>query len=209
MPARVLLTAFEPFGGSDVNASAVVASCLAVYDPAIEVLTLPVTRGAAEAALIRRLEGGPTPALCVSLGEADDRPMVRLEKVAVNWDDFRIPDNGGNQPRDEAIRSDGPAAYFSTVPVAKITRLLEGQTPLTAVVSLTAGAFVCNHLAYAVLDWLAEHPICPYLFIHVPRWRQGGDLSLEDVVETVRSVLDAAVYPEGFGPIDTPRGGPL
>lgn len=194
--ARILLTAFEPFGGAEINASRAVAERLASETDRWELLILPVVAGEAERRLIARLEAGPLPDCIISLGEADATPHVRLEKVAVNWDDFRIPDNAGNQPLDAPIHEDGPAAYFATLPISEIERQLDGQTPLPVIVSLTAGAFVCNHLSYAMLHWLVARPEpVPYLFIHVPRWRiTEVTYTLDDLVLSVGKVLEHILF---------------
>jgi pyroglutamyl-peptidase len=190
----ILVTAFEPFGDSVINASREVACRLATAYPDIETLILPVVRGAAEHTLISRLENGPTPSLILSLGEADPAMVVRLEKVAINWDDYRIPDNAGNQPRDEPIRPDGPAAYFATLPVAALADTLRHNTPIPVTVSLTAGAFLCNHLAYTLLDYLAARPLCPYSFVHIPAWRPAmGDAALQDITRTIRAIVESVV----------------
>ena len=201
----VLLAAFKPFGGDNVNTSQQVAERLAQGDPAIRMVVLPVVRGAAEDAALAALralaEAGTPPRLIVALGEARSAREVRLEKVAINWDDFRIADNAGNQPRDEPIRPGGPAAYFATLPVAPIAARLNGATPVPVVVSLSAGSFLCNHVAYAVSDALAtgELPksVCraSFGFVHVPTVRPGDGpdvRSLEAITVTVRAVLDAA-----------------
>jgi pyroglutamyl-peptidase len=194
LPRRVLVTGFEPFGGSGVNASQEAAQRLAALLPDIEVMMLPVVRGVAEQRLLERLPQPPAPSLVLSLGEAGPERVIRLEKVAINWDDFRIPDNAGNQPRDEAIRSDGPPAYFATLPVAALTETLLYQTPLPVTVSLSAGAFLCNHLAYAALDYLADTPLCPYCFVHLPAWRPNdGDAALDEIVQTLQQLLHAAI----------------
>ena len=148
-------------------------------------------------ALHRLCEAGRAPDLMVSLGEAGPERVVRLEKVAVNWDDFRIRDNGGGQPRDAAIRAGGADARFATLPVGRIARDLEGRTPLPVQVSLTAGAFVCNHLSYAMLEAMAsgDIPAVPYLFIHVPSWRPGvpdSEEGLHALVATLGMVLAEA-----------------
>lgn len=209
IPAFFLLAAFEPFNGAAVNASLEVAHRLAENDPALDLVVLPVVRGEAERVLLGALagrsenNGTAAPRLVIALGEAGNSAEVRLEKVAVNWDDFRIPDNAGNQPRDEAIVSDGPAAYFATLPVARIAADLAGQTPVPVVVSLSAGSFVCNHFAYAVLHALATKkpatgtPLPPaFGFIHVPALRpeteRDASLTLDAIAATVRAVLDAA-----------------
>lgn len=192
----ILLTAFEPFGGSTVNASLEAAYLLAQADARIELLTLPVVRGVAWqralSHLTRRVEAGNPPTLMLSLGEAGPEMMVRLEKVAINWDDYRIPDNGGNQPRDCAIAEDGPAAYFATLPVSRISHHLAGRTPVPVAVSLSAGSYLCNHTAYAILHHLADCPVCPYSFIHVPAWRpEQGREPLYAIAETLRAIIAA------------------
>jgi pyroglutamyl-peptidase len=196
----ILLTAFEPFGGSGVNAS-LEAARLVAADPRVRLAVLPVARGAAEAAALRalcRLHEAGTPArLMLALGEAGPEPVVRLEKVGVNWDDFRIPDNAGNRHRDEPVRPGGPDARFATLPVGRIERALEGRTPLRVRVSLSAGAFLCNHLAYAVADAMATGaaPPCPFLFVHVPCWRptgDGDDSGLHAIVSTIGAILAEA-----------------
>jgi len=191
--AAVLLTAFEPFGGSAVNASLEAARRLDERDPRIELLIIPVVRGAAERTLLDRLEQEPRPSLVISLGEADRRPYVRLEKVAINWDNYRIADNAGNQPRDEMILPGGPAAHFATLPVSRIAEALTGRTPLPVIVSLSAGSFLCNRLAYVTAEYLQHDPVCPFGFVHVPAWRpDDGDGPLADLVDTLRALVDLA-----------------
>jgi len=186
----ILLTVFEPFGGSGVNASFEAGRLLATY-PGVQMVVLPVTAGDAERVALQAL-ARTQPVLMISLGEAGPEPLVRLEKVAINWDDFRLPDNGGNTNRDVAITADGSDARFATLPVSRIEKNLAGLTPLRVTVSLSAGAFLCNHLAYAVLQAMAggTAPVCPYLFVHVPCWRpQNGPEALHNLVATLASLL--------------------
>ena len=83
------------------------------------------------------------------------RPDITVERVAINCDDFRIPDNGGNQPEDEPVVADGPSAYFATLPIKNIVNALH-QASIPAKVSNTAGTFVCNHLMYGVCHYAAQ-----------------------------------------------------
>jgi pyroglutamyl-peptidase len=183
----ILITAFEPFGGATVNTSWEVAQLLAAQDSRIHVVQLPVVRGAAEEKALAAVKS-LAPTLYLALGEAGAEPVVRLEKVAVNWDDFRIPDNAGNQPRNAAIRTGAPDAYFATLPVAAIAEALRDKTPLPVVVSLSAGAFLCNHLAYAVLD---AGVACPFAFVHVPNERDPARWGA--IVQTVAALCDYCV----------------
>ena len=189
----IFVTAFEPFGSSTVNGSQQAALRWATRDPEIALVILPVARAqawnAAQAALAALPE---VPSVWLMLGEAGREPLaVRLEKVAINWDDYRLPDNLGEQPRDTPILSEGPAAYFATLNVAQIALTLEGKTPLPVQVSLSAGSFLCNHLAYQALH--AALPL-PCAFIHVPAWRpEDGPEALEKLVATLQFVKSAAL----------------
>lgn len=198
MPASpiILVTAFEPFGGAPVNGSLEAGRLLAARDPRVRLITIPVVSGEAERVALAALVDTPSPALLLSLGEKRiEPPGLHLEKVALNYDDFRIPDNAGQQPRDTPIRSDGPAAYFATLPVGAIAENLAGKTPLPIALSLSAGAFLCNHLAYRLLDTFSQEGITPpYAFVHVPAWRhEDGQERLASIGETLFALLDAAL----------------
>jgi len=109
-----------------------------------------------------------SPDAVIAMGQATGRTDVTPERVAINVSDARIPDNGGNQPKDEPIRADGPAAYFSTLPVREMIAAMK-EAGVPASLSNTAGTFVCNHLMYGLLDHLARtgrH--IPAGFIHIP-----------------------------------------
>ena len=190
----LLLTAFEPFGGAAVNASLEVARLLVDADASITLAVLPVVRGEAErialAALQSLIEAGTPPALVLSLGEAP-RPHVCLEAVAVNQDDFPIPDNAGNQPRGEPILPGGPDVWAATLPLEELAAELRGATPVPVVVSRDAGTFLCNHLAYRLGRALAASPL-PYGFVHVPAVRSGGKIGVDAVAQTLRALLEAA-----------------
>lgn len=190
----ILLSAFEPFGNSPLNASLEVGQRLASRNSQIELLTLPVVRYEAQQQVLDRLQKGPTPDLFIALGEAGPKKVIRLEKVAINWDDYRIKDNGGNQPHDEAIIPGGADAYFATLPITHLADTLHEQTPVPVIISLSAGAFLCNHLAYAVSHHLTQYPICPFGFIHVPSWRpRRGKAALNDIVTTLEAIIMTAL----------------
>ena len=189
----VFVTAFDPFGKATVNASRELALLWSTLDPEIQVAVLPVVRGLAWRVAKTALEARSTPPrLWLALGEAGPQPdIVRLEKVAINWDDYRLPDNLGARPRDRAIHAEGPAAYFATVPVVSLVATLAGKTPTPVEISLSAGAFLCNHLAYQALH--APLP-CPFVFVHIPAWRpDDGPERLEKLVITLRAIKDAAL----------------
>lgn len=108
------------------------------------------------------------PDVVLSIGQAGGRPDITVERVGINCDDCRIKDNEGNQPIDEKVAEDGPAAYFSTLPIkAMVKNIQDGGVP--ASVSNTAGTFICNHVLYGVAHIQAtKHNEMRTGFIHIP-----------------------------------------
>lgn len=165
---RVLVTGFEPFGGSAVNASAETVALLPERIDDIEIVraTLPCVFGEAPRRLALLIDE-VAPDVVVAVGEAGGRTSVDLERVAVNLDDARIPDNAGNQPIDVAIVDDAPVAYLSGLPVKACAAAVE-EAGIASGVSNTAGTFVCNHVFYALMHMLAGEPNRRGGFVHVP-----------------------------------------
>ena len=166
---KILLTAFEPFAGERVNPAMEAAALLGdrVAGAELVCVSVPVVFGKSvevvTAAIRREM---PDAILCI--GQAGGRFELTPERVAINLDDARIPDEEGNRPVDQPICPEGPAAFFSTLPVkAMVSAIREKGIP--ASVSNTAGTFVCNHLMYGVLSYLSETgQQIPAGFMHVP-----------------------------------------
>jgi pyroglutamyl-peptidase len=169
---RILLTGFEPFGGESVNPSWEIARALDGWNcegHMVHAALLPCAFGDALAALDAAIEAH-APHIVLCLGQAGGRPEISIERVAVNIDDARIPDNRGRQPIDAAIEPGGPAAYFSTLPIKAIAREVRAAGA-AASVSNTAGTFVCNHVFYALMHRVATQPRLARAragFVHVP-----------------------------------------
>ena len=170
-PGRLLVTAFEPFGDDPVNSSQrVLEEISGSHDQeSCELIAcvLPVNGKAAVDKLVDLVERhDPCAVLC--LGQDTVRDEISIEKVAINYCSYRIPDNAGSQPDDEPVEADGPAAYFSTLPIPAILDDV-CQTGLSAEVSYSAGTFVCNYLFYSLMHYLAQEPRrIPAGFIHLP-----------------------------------------
>jgi len=169
-PTRtVLITGFDPFGGQQVNPSALAVRALdgrALAGRRVVAEVLPVVFGNAISALRRRLHA-LRPELVICVGEAGGRPHLAVERIAINVEDARIPDNAGAQPIDRAIAPRGPAGYWSTLPIKAIVAALVARG-IPAAVSQTAGTFVCNHVFYGLMQLLAKRPAVRGGFIHVP-----------------------------------------
>ena len=166
---KLLLTAFDPFGGSPINPALEAVKLVAnqIGDVQIVKLEVPTVFGKSIDTVAAAMEKEkPDAVLCI--GQAGGRYDLTPERVAINLDDARIPDNEGNQPIDVPIFRDGAPAYFATLPIkAMVAKMREAGLP--ASVSNTAGTFVCNHLMYGVLYTLAKHyPGVKGGFMHVP-----------------------------------------
>lgn len=194
---KALVTGFEPFGGERVNPSFEALPLLPSRLGAIDIATqaLPVVFGAALPALRRAIAAtGPDIVLCVGL--AGGRTELSLERVAVNVDDARIPDNDGNQPIDQPVVSGGPAGYFATLPIKAAVAALR-QAGIPAAVSNSAGTFLCNHVFYGLMHEAAKGGgRFRGGFLHVPYLpsqaaRQPGvpSMALEPIVEGIEIIL--------------------
>lgn len=184
---KLLLTAFEPFGGraSNRSAEAVAAMPGSVGEYEIKKLVLPVEFGTA--ALIAEAEArelGADAVLCV--GEAGGRSEVSPELVAINLRYARIPDNAGFAPVDKPVIPGGENALFSTAPARKIAEAI-GKLNIPARLSLSAGSYVCNDLFYSLLSAFSGDSV-KVGFIHVPA---GEELSGYELKCALMAAIEA------------------
>lgn len=203
-PPCLLLTGFEPFGGEAINPSWEAVRALqgaVIAGHPIVSVQLPCVFGRA-ARVLGTAVTRHRPSVVICVGQAGGRPGLTPERVAINVDDARIPDNAQAQPIDRPIARRGPAAYFTTLPNKAIVAALRAEG-LPAELSNTAGTFVCNHVAYALMHGLARSPRRPRPrggFIHVPFLpEQVADrpgvpaLPLEAIVEGLALACEVAL----------------
>ena len=197
--SAILLTGFEPFGGDTINPSWQVAQALdgeALEGSTVHAVCLPCVFGQARAVLQHALRE-VRPRLVLSLGQAAGRTGFTVERIAINVDDARIPDNAGHKPIDQPVLATGPAAYFATLPIkAMVTALSQAGWP--AAVSQSAGTYVCNHVFYALMHALRRRPGVRGGFMHLPLLPEQANaiqgeagLPLADQVAGVRLALRA------------------
>ena len=194
---RALVTGFEPFGGDSINASLEAVQRLPQRIGNLEIVAakLPTSYARALTALEAAIaNASPQVVLCV--GQAGDRGALCVERVAVNLQDARIPDNDGLQPADTPVVPGGPAAYLSTLPVRAAVAALHAAE-LRAEISMSAGTFVCNHVFYGLMH-LAALRGQPFRggFLHVPCLPQqdssAAAMTLEDMVRGIGIMLETA-----------------
>ena len=195
----VLLTGFDPFGGETVNPSWLAVQALhgrRVAGHRVIAAQLPTVFDAAPQRL-QDLLRAHRPAVVICVGQAGGRAALSLERVAINLNDARIPDNAGAQPIDTPTAPGGPAAYFSTLPIKTMLLALQ-RRGVPAEVSQTAGTFVCNQVFYALMHLLATQNEAKGMrggFIHVP-WLPGQgtpSMPLEEMVTGLRLSVRAAL----------------
>lgn len=172
MARTILLTGYNPYRNApDYNPTGVLARELdgrKIGGARIVGRQIPVAVEDAGPQL-RRLLDRVRPDGALAMGVAPGRPVMSVERVAVNVLDFRVPDNRGRKYRDRPIRRGGPAAYLSTLPVRPILTALRREK-VPAELSDTAGTYLCNFAMYTLLDGFAlAGNLGPAGFIHVPQ----------------------------------------
>jgi pyroglutamyl-peptidase len=195
--AAILLSGFEPFHGERRNPSLEVVRTLdgeLIGGLRIKGLELPVVYAVAArrmTAAIARLH----PAAVLALGQAGGRPVVSIERIAINLLDAPGRDNAGRRERDKPVVRGGPDAYFARLPLRQIEQALKRQRIPTQL-SLSAGAFMCNAVMYAALHELRRRPAIPCGLIHLPydtrqalRHPQHPSMSLEMMIQAVRTAI--------------------
>lgn len=198
---KILVTGFDPFGGEKINPALEAVKSLpsVIHGAEIRWVEIPtVFYNSAEVLEAEIVRYQPDVVLCI--GQAGGRASLTPERVAINQDDARIPDNQGNQPIDTPIRLDGEAAYFSTLPIKAMVQAIK-EEGLPATVSNTAGTFVCNHLMYQAL-YLADKKF-PHMragFMHIPYMTEQvinkpntASMNLTDIVRGIQAAIGAIV----------------
>ncbi|MBR5231310.1 MAG: pyroglutamyl-peptidase I [Clostridia bacterium] len=195
---KLLLTGFEPFGGERINPAleAVRSVKNTIGSLQIVKLQVPVVYREAGRVVCEAMEKEKPDAI-ICIGQAGGRDAVTPERVAINVMDAASPDNAGQVMTDELIETDGPAAYFATLPVKQMVKSVQ-EKAIPCRISNTAGTYVCNSLIYDVLHYARRNmPHVKACFIHVPHIPeqtqdkpQMPSLPLEKIVEAIEAIIE-------------------
>ena len=198
---KILVTGFEPFGGEKINPALEAVLQLQDRYDGIEVIKaiLPVVFYKSIRILEDLIEYH-TPDVVLCIGQAGGRSYISIERVAINIDDARIPDNDGQLPIDLPLRKDGPAAYFSNLPIKAIVQNIQMQG-IPAQISNTAGTYVCNHILFGLMDVIAQkYPQIRGGFIHVPyvpsqvaQMPNTPSMNLVDIIRAIEIAIETIV----------------
>ena len=189
---KLLITGFEPFGGENINPSwdAVRALPDEVGEYVLTKLSIPVVYGEAAERVIEAADE-LLPDAIISVGQAGGRAAITPELVAINLRYAKIPDNNGNEPKDEAVIPGGEAAHFSTIPTRKIAEAID-LIGIPSQVSYSAGAYVCNDVLYTLLDKYKDKSV-KVGFIHVPystEQNKEPSMKIDDIVKGLTVAIE-------------------
>ena len=189
---KLLITGFDPFNGNTANPSWLAAQALPerVGDYEVHKLQLPTVYGEA-ARMVLEFAEQLRPDVIISLGLAGGRTAVTPERVGINIRSASIPDNAGQQFTDAPIIPNGPAAYFSTLPVTAMAAAIR-EAGVPGSVSNTAGTYVCNDVLYTLSHYFAG-TATKVGFIHVPYIPGQGEpnLPLADTVKALCAAIES------------------
>ncbi len=212
---KVLITGFDPFGDQPINPAyeAVKKLPATIAGAQIIKLEIPTVDQKGLAKVIEQIEIDQ-PDVVINVGQAGGRFNISPEKVAINFNNFRIKDNEGNQPLNQQISETGETAYFTTLPVNKMVEEMQ-KAGIPSTVSYTAGTFVCNQVMYGVLEYITKNQLPIRAgFIHIPYMMEQAckignvaSLSLDTLASGLEICIEACVTTsedvEGaFGEID-------
>ena len=196
---KVLVSGFEPFGGAKLNPSELLVRELRRIEfdnIQLSTIVLPVEFDRAAELLLRTVKE-LNPKVVIAFGQAEGRTAITPEKIAINLDDARIPDNSGEQRKNVLIDEEGNDGYFSTLPIEKMVEAIKASG-YPAEISLSAGAFVCNHIFYSLQKGL-RHSDIRSGFVHLPLVAEQSDefpgkftMELSEMVSAARAAIIAA-----------------
>lgn len=198
---KILVTGFDPFGGDTINPALEAVNLLPyeIQGHTIEKLEIPTVFNKSKVTIENKLKATHFD-IVLAIGQAGGRFELTPERIGINIDDARIPDNEGNQPIDEMIQSSGDAAYFSNLPVKRMTEAIK-TAGVPARLSNTAGTFVCNHILYQ-LGFLqaTQFPNIKFGFIHVPFIPEQvtdkpdqPSMSIQTIAKGLKAALEAII----------------
>lgn len=211
---KILVTGFDPFGSDKINPAIEAVKRLPDTIKGAKIIKLEIpTVFNKSAQVVHQAIVKEQPDYVLNVGQAGGRSALTPERVAININDGRIPDNDGYQPLGEPIQPDGDTAYFTQLPIKAMAKAIRAAG-LPAIVSNTAGTYVCNHIFYQVQYMRAkEFPKLKAGFIHIPflpeqvitRPNQPS-MALADIVKGLTAAIGAIVERDGQSDIKAVEG---
>lgn len=171
--STVLVTGFEAFGTTPVNPAQLVAERLhgsRIVDARVVGIVVPNTFGISVDTVCDAIDR-ERPRAVVMLGEYGGRAMITAERLAINFEDsarYGLADNAGSVHNGTAVEAGAPSAYFTTLPLRAMVIAMR-SAGIPSDISDAPGTFVCNHLLFGVLHYLAgKNDPCRAGWLHLP-----------------------------------------
>lgn len=187
---KILVSAFEPFGGMDKNSSYEVVQNLGERVD-IDRIVLPVVYQKAATLLMDRIKDHQYGAV-LALGQAAGRNQVSIEVVGINLRNSERADNENTTYSFKRIDENGEDGLFSTLPIQAILRRWEKEKLGT--LSYSAGSYVCNDVLYSLLNEAKKNRLDLQIgFVHLPLLKQQDPkkgIELEKMVKAIEVCLD-------------------
>lgn len=189
---KIIISGFDPFDKMKINPSMEVVKELETsYVDGVNIypVILPTVYGVSSEILIEKIKE-IKPDSVISLGLAGGREKIFLERFALNIDDAKTKDNKKIQRRGLVIAEEGPLAYASTLPVADILKNLH-RYKIKAGISNFCGTFVCNHVMYSTLHYIARNNLpVTFGFIHLPKLSKGKNaVTVEKLLKAIKIII--------------------
>lgn len=166
---KVLISAFEPFGGESINPSSLILEKIPNRLGELDIIKilLPVCFYDSSQYLASAIDAHK-PDFVISLGQAGGRSAITIEKIGINLNEAPIPDNNQQQPRNESINAEHADGYFTTLPIQEMVAACH-KISVPCQISYSAGTYVCNHVMFSSLAYIKTHDLnCKSGFIHIP-----------------------------------------
>ena len=211
---KILVTGFDPFGDDKINPAIEAVKRLDDEIAGAQIIKVEIPTVFGDCAdVVHDVIEQHQPDYVLNIGQAGGRYALTPERVAINFDDGRIADNKGYQPIATPIREDGQNAYFTQLPVKAMVKAIR-EAGIPALVSTTAGTFVCNHIMYQVQymidkefhDLKAGFMHIPFLPEQVVARPDTPSLSLADDVRGITAAITAIVEMDGKKDLQSVEG---
>lgn len=189
MSKRILFTGFERYGAGEANPTEALADALnglSIDGCAVIAAKLPVRMKSMPGALQKLIDETEPHAILLS-GLWPGEPVIRLERLAINFAEFGIPDNDG-QLLSEKVSGNGLEAVRCTWPAERIERALLSHG-IPARLSEHAGTFLCNAALYRALMYCSGKDL-PIGFMHVPYLPE----QVSSLIQSVRAEQRIELY---------------
>lgn len=201
---KALITGFDPFGGESINPAYEAVKKMKREINGCEIIRLEIpTVFGKSLKVIESVIEKENPDIILCVGQAGGRTNITIEKVGINLDEARIPDNEGNKPSGSKIKKDGDNAYFSNLPCkAALKHLHDNHIP--AAISYSAGTYVCNHVLYGLMYMIEKkYPSIRGGFVHVPfipsqviDKNNVASMSLDLMTSALEKIIEAIIINE-------------